>query len=327
MFPRWYSARATLSQYCVPQVVHWYTPHKYNARDRWYTGTSHVQGYVLGQAAPEYFEFEAKMEAAVRRTLRPLVATVTALVSEKLNPWSRSFRPTVDTGYRRNLAPYYGLNTGALWPCMIVTPRINKWFPEKYVVGAHVWPKYTKGEGLALLGLQATDVTSARNGVIMLRSLELTFDALRWCFLYNKLDSTFLVKILDPSLKREVVSLLNIRSDPTNRYEGDCGITYADLDGTHLFQPSWDDGTKSMPFRRVVSCHTKDAFEHALKSGWIDQNTFDAFESFRTISDGVPESVADHLNEDDDGGAADDSKQGRTAEWVANQANEVGAFA
>ena len=264
------------------------------------------------------FELMCRDVRTISKTLKPVIETQNRLIAQQLNPWSRSRCLTLDTGFRRHLAPYYGSKHGQQFKCMVVSALVNSSFFEKYVVGAHVWPRHTKGEGLEWLNLKKNDLHSPRNGIVLLRSVELAFDASRFCFLYDKFQSLFFVKVLDPTLNAEKVALYNIHADDKNEghvlAQGN-PLTFQNLDGVQLQTVVWENGFVSMPFRRLLACHAKDAYGNAFQNGWIDQETLDSFEAYRSISDGVPESIA-ALSV---GECSEKSVGSRTKAWVAAQ--------
>ena len=91
--------------------------------------------------------------------------------------------------------------------------------------------------------------------MLMLDSIEKSFDHLDICFLYNSLSQELTVKVLNPALSSK-------RIFPNSVAET---RTFSDIDGTPVLSKS-----SSMPYRRILSVHTKFAYSRALSMGWID---------------------------------------------------------
>lgn len=107
---------------------------------------------------------------------------------------------------------------------------------------------------MILYGLSPLEIDNPRNGVLMLDSIEKAFDHLDVCFLYNALTQELTLKVMNPAF-------LSRRILPNSAVELS---SFADIDGNVL-----QCGAGALPYRRVLSVHTKFAFSRALSMGWI----------------------------------------------------------
>lgn len=141
------------------------------------------------------------------------------------------------------------------------------------VIASHIWKQCKHGVGLLKFGLRREDTKDARNGLLLLRDIELKFDVKEVCFVYNPLTKHFCIKVLNPALMNVVIA---------NSH----GKTFADINDQPLQHPQ----TK-IPFRRLLSFHAKCSYKAALEKNWITQQVHDAFDSYHTLSDST--SVSD----------------------------------
>lgn len=133
--------------------------------------------------------------------------------------------------------------------CMI----LNVDLPRNKVRGSHIWKFCTEGEGLEEFGLEPTDLSNPRNGLLLCESIELAFDHKRVCFLVDRLHpETIVLKVLDPNIRSDLVisPLLN--------------HTFASIDGWELQHP-----VGVFPYRRILDFHAKLSYEKAIRKGWV----------------------------------------------------------
>jgi hypothetical protein len=183
----------------------------------------------------------------------------------RMDPWSDSKRTRVEQcEFKESLATYYDRRHSSetkLLKCMI----LNKFFPYHEVRASHIWKYSTKGAGLGEFGLNESDLSSPRNGMLMCISIEEAFDVKRLCFLVNRLHpDQIVVKVLDPSLIP-----LPIRKDHPR--------TFKDIDTKQLQHPEG-----KMPYRRILDWHAKCAYRSAIARGWIEAS--ETFENFFDLS-------------------------------------------
>ncbi len=108
---------------------------------------------------------------------------------------------------------------------------------------------------MVLYGLSSLEVDNARNGILMLDSIEKAFDHLDVCFLYNALTQALTLKVMNPAF-------LTKRILPNSTVEL---RTFANIDQSALQVVI----AGTMPFRRILSIHAKFAYSRALSMGWI----------------------------------------------------------
>jgi hypothetical protein len=123
------------------------------------------------------------------------------------------------------------------------------------VRSAHIWPARARRSAdiktLELLGLEYGDISSYRNSVLLLRSLEQQFDKQRISFAYNFVDDSFLFRVIDSSLWNTQVA------------GAAAGVTFGSLDGLPLQLPKG-----KFPFRRLLVYHYAMALDTAGLKHW-----------------------------------------------------------
>lgn len=65
------------------------------------------------------------------------------------------------------------------------------------VIGSHIW-KHSRG--MFKFGLTVADCLSPRNGLLMMKDIELEFDIKGVCFLYDACKQNLILKVLNPVL-------------------------------------------------------------------------------------------------------------------------------
>ena len=123
------------------------------------------------------------------------------------------------------------------------------------VRSAHIWPARARRSAdiktLELLGLKYEDISSYRNSVLLLRSLEQQFDKQRISFAYNFVDDSFLFHVIDSSLWNTQVA------------GAPAGVTFGSLDRSPLQLPMG-----KFPFRRLLVYHYAMALDTAGLKHW-----------------------------------------------------------
>jgi hypothetical protein len=135
------------------------------------------------------------------------------------------------------------------------------------VIASHIWKQCKHGVGLPKFGLRREDSRDPRNGLLLLRDIELKFDVKEVCFVYNPLTQQFSIKVLNPALMTVVIANSN-------------GKTFADINDQPLQHPQ-----NKIPFRRLLSFHAQCSFQAALEKEWITQQVHDSFDPYHTLSD------------------------------------------
>lgn len=115
--------------------------------------------------------------------------------------------------------------------------------------------KHCKPELMTLYGLSQSDIDNPRNGILILKELELAFDRKTVCFLRNPITGELIFRVLDPSLLDKRIHLTSLHEIRT----------FGDMNGGVLQHP-----TEKIPFRRILSMHAKLSLSRALCYDWID---------------------------------------------------------
>ena len=209
--------------------------------------------------------------------------TITSKVSRKENPY-----------FKDNLIEYYGCrhctNTDLI-KCMV----LNEFLPRKLVSASHIFPVSTRGSGLDEYNLQSEDLWNVRNGLLLYKPIEVLFDRMECCFLYNPINTSIYLKILNPALHLQRVwtdteeSLIPI--DKRN-----CTLNFGDIDNFQLQLPS-----SSSPFKRLLHQHAKLSVKRAVEKKWVKQEVADQFATVFALSEGamLPEDMDNMLEQDE----------------------------
>jgi len=138
--------------------------------------------------------------------------------------------------------------------------------PGAGLKAAHIWPaRQAESFVLEQLCLTTNNVSSPRNGLLLLASIEDVFDKKQICFIYDPFLQQLKLQILDPSLG-------------TTKYHP--GKKFADLQGQPISLPA-----NKFPFRRLLSAHAWTSFSHARQMNWVSQETFDMYKDYAHLSD------------------------------------------
>jgi hypothetical protein len=167
---------------------------------------------------------------------------------------------------------------------------------KRTVKCAHIWPNWTDGAQLPLMGLETLDVSRPRNFLRLHRDVEEAFDHKRVTF--RLVGDQLMLYVLDPAL-------LNA-ARPTEI--GSTGVTFAQC---HQ-QRSLTFRNRQRPFHRLLAVHSQCAFQKARRLGWIQP---------QQLSDG--EVWAQEMARHSLGGGGD-----RTVDWLKRkQAAQAAAAA
>jgi hypothetical protein len=168
-----------------------------------------------------------------------------------LDPWrdilSNSSRER--TRFRKSVLEYYCGDEKAV-PCCMVSGLTGQ--GEKGITAAHIWPIVSRGRGLDRFGLTRQDVHDARNGLLLLRTVEKAFDAKRAGFFCGaKSEPVFVV--LDPTLMNETVK---------------DSLKFRDLMNKRLKLPDYAQSESHYPRRRLLAWHFSRVLREAHRLGW-----------------------------------------------------------
>lgn len=177
-------------------------------------------------------------------------------IRKELNCWVTNYRTLQEsTEFKHAVIYFYGMAVSAVGD-RVVTARCmvsGAVVPYGELRPAHL-VKHRTPHLMTLYGLSPLEIDNPRNGVLMLDSIEKAFDHLDVCFLYNAMTQDVTLKVMNPAfLPRRIL--------PNSAVELRC---FADIDGKVL-----QCGAGALPYRRVLSVHTKFAFSRALSMGWI----------------------------------------------------------
>lgn len=147
---------------------------------------------------------------------------------------------------------------GTYLPTCMVTGASHQIDSGKVLVevrSAHIWPARARKSAdiktLELLGLEYRDISSSRNSILLLRSLEQQFDKQRISFSYHFINDSLLFRVIDNSLWNTQVAGAPL------------GVTFGLLDGTPLRH---SEGI--FPYRRLVVYHYAMALDTAGLKHW-----------------------------------------------------------
>ncbi|PRP75993.1 Crinkler (CRN) family protein [Planoprotostelium fungivorum] len=191
------------------------------------------------------------------------------------------FLLTLTLEFKNSLISYYDRKDprSSDIKCMV----LDRFYPRDKVRGSHIWKYATYGEGLDEFGLKEDDVNKERNGLLLGEGIELAFDSKQLCFLYDPINTKFIVKVLDPGLLQS--------STPVSPSQT---RTFSDINNLPLCLPAG-----RSPFRRLLSWHAECTYTTALKKTWIDQPAFDTFTTYDNLSNGArPDFLEDLDNEE-----------------------------
>jgi hypothetical protein len=181
-----------------------------------------------------------------------LEAARAAQDADLLDPWkdlpSDSSRERKT--FRKKVLSYYCGPDEDAAPCCMVTRLAAG--GDKCVFAAHIWPFSRGGRGLERFGLSPQDANEARNGLLLLRTVEKAFDAKRAGFFCGAQSGPVFV-VLDPALMEETV-------------QGNC--TFSQLTESELVMPEHAVAHRHYPRRRLLAWHFSQAMREAQSRGW-----------------------------------------------------------
>jgi len=122
---------------------------------------------------------------------------------------------------------------------------------DKGVVAAHIWPRHTHGRDLEKFGLERVFVWDPRNSLLLLRTVESSFDLQRAGFFFD--SNAFIFIVLDPALMSETVHET---------------VKFSELHEKPLRLPDNARSKNAFPCRRLLVWHFTQALAKALASNW-----------------------------------------------------------
>lgn len=188
--------------------------------------------------------------------------------------WTEGGRSQIEQEeFKKNLIKFY--KRGRWWSKNICCMATGVWGSRDKVIASHIWKQYKHGVGLPKFGLHRQDATSPRNGLLLLRDIELKFDVKEICFVYDSFRGLFLIKVLNPN----ILSMEIANSG---------GKTFASINDKPIQHPK-----KNIPFRRLLSFHARCSFLAAKEKGWISELQCNAYEPYHSLSESasVPDIV------------------------------------
>jgi len=240
-------------------------------------------------------KFDERLEAAVKRAIKPLTKEIYFQKRRRYDFWSRSNCSAIrsqeeNLKWKTAVANYYKDDKIKTIQCMVTGHNV-----QDEVRASHIWKWSSGGKGLTMFNLEEKDVESERNGLLLVTGLERAFDTKRICFVYNPFDQKFYVYILDPALIQQPVALKVAPDDTVTKVLP--GLTYGQLHlHFHLYMP------EKKPFRRLLYFHAKCCFDYAKEMGWkVDRQQW---KIYRELSQGSSAFSADEEDTDDDGAAS-----------------------
>ena len=203
-------------------------------------------------------KLDAKLEAAWTTLIDDRVDA--KLDASLLNPWAgiSSQSSRLQKEFHGKVVEYYHGQKDASAACMVSGFEVTG---DKGVHAAHIWPRHTHGRGLRMFGLEEAFVWEPRNGLLLLSTVERSFDRQRAGFFFN--GQTFVFIVLDPTLMSETVHDT---------------VKFSDLHEKPLHLPA--NLTNPFPCRRLLVWHFTQALEKALKNKWRAEDEVAAFVAF-----------------------------------------------
>ena len=202
-------------------------------------------------------EHLAKLDAALAVVEDRIVARLDVTL---LNPWAgiSSQSSRLEKEFRVKVVEYYHGQNDALAACMVSGFQVTG---DKGVHAAHIWPRHTHGRGLDKFGLEDAFVWEPRNGLLLLSTVERSFDHQRAGFFFN--GQTFVFIVLDPKLMSETVR---------------DAVKFSELHEKPLHLPH--NPTNPFPCRRLLVWHFTQALENALVNKWQTEAEVAKFVAF-----------------------------------------------
>ena len=211
-------------------------------------------------------ELVAKLDAKLdAKQLEAALAVVEDRVDAKLdatllNPWAdiSSQSSRLQKEFHGKVVEYYHGQKDASAACMVSGLQVTG---DKGVHAAHIWPRHTHGRGLHMFGLEDAFVWDARNGLLLLSTVERAFDHQRAGFFFN--GQTFVFIVLDPKLMSETVL---------------DAVKFSELHEKPLHLPH--NPTNPFPCRRLLVWHFIQSLENALANTWRTEAEVAKFVAF-----------------------------------------------
>lgn len=191
-----------------------------------------------------------------------------------LNCWRTNYRTMVESAeFKRSVINYYERAVDVDSTGKIITARCmvsNEVFCYNELTPVHL-VKHSTPHLMRCYGLLPSDIDNPRNGVLILKAIEESFDRLDACFLFDSFTGKISFKVLRPDI-------MDCRIYPSSH----AGTrTFSDIDGAELKLPT--NTTGSCPYKRVLSMHAKYAFARALQYGWIEGT--ETLDTYFNVSD------------------------------------------
>ena len=168
-----------------------------------------------------------------------------------MDPWNEilSNSSRMRERFRKSVLKYYCGDEKAVPSCMLSGVEAQG---EKGVTAAHIWPIVSRGRGLHRFGLDQHDLHDARNGLLLIRTVEKAFDAKRAGFFCGA-QSEPVFKVLDPALLNETVR---------------DSIRFSHLVDKGLKLPEFAQLNHHHPRRRLLAWHFSRVLRKAHSHGW-----------------------------------------------------------
>lgn len=218
-------------------------------------------------------QLKASLAPVLKEALAPMQKQINELSSDfntsEYDIWTEGGRSKQESEvFKKALIKYYKREAGWLRRkvrCMVTDLACNR----EHVIGCHIWKHSMRGRGMLKFGLAPADSVSPRNGLLMMKDIELEFDIKGVCFLYNAFQQKLILKVLNPILLPKTIT--------------NTTLTFADVDGKILHHPA-----THLPFRRILNWHARCAYKHAQEQSWstvgADMAVEDYFELSETAS-------------------------------------------
>ena len=207
-----------------------------------------IQPIIVGQEA---------LTAGQEAIRNDMASAEVRRIRRELNCWLTNYRTIHEsTEFKLAVINYYGMTVSSVGDRIMTARCMVSGAVVQYgeLRPAHL-VKHSTPQLMVLYGLSSLEIDNARNGILMLDSIEKAFDHLDVCLLYNSLTHALTLKVMNPVLQTKRIlpnSTVELR-------------TFADVDGSALKVVT----AGSMPYRRILSVHTKFAYSRALSMGWI----------------------------------------------------------
>jgi hypothetical protein len=206
----------------------------------------------------ENHEGNQSLLAEIHEGLRPIRTALSFSIYSSLDPWAHIESVSSSTASRQgrlslmSISDYYDIPKQHY--CMFLGAATNC-----HIISTHLWPSHTRGAGLDVMSLAATDINTPRNYLRLHSQLEKAFDNKRIIFEHSPLatDTTkfkLRLKIFDPDFRTEQIIFNNatILADTLDNVESDY---------------TFDENRK--PFRRIIALHCQKAITSAMEKGWV----------------------------------------------------------